>query len=245
MPVPTPILLMTRPAAASERFVAELAAQATVPFDTVIAPLIGVTVTGPLPDLAGITGLIFTSAHGVAAFRALGGQADRPCWAVGEATARAAHDAGFTVRSGGGSADALVATIQSARPEAPLLHLRGAHARGAVAARLSRAGIRTDEAVVYDQPALPLPDGVRAHLDGPVPLVVPLFSPRTAGLFAELAPKAPLCVAAMSEAVAKPLLPLHIRHRTIAARPDSAAMLTETAALLAKAAALVTRQSRV
>ncbi|KUF10190.1 uroporphyrinogen-III synthase [Pseudoponticoccus marisrubri] len=231
-----PVLLMTRPEPAAREVIAALRARG-LDFRAVISPLIGIAVTGPLPDTAGLRGLVITSANGVRAWCALGGPRDLPVFAVGDATARTAREAGMVADSAGGDAAALVARLSAQRPAAPLCHLRGRHARGDVAARLSAAGIETREAVIYDQPEQPLSAEARAALDGDSPVVAPLYSPRTATLMAQMLaarpPKAPLCVAAMSETVAKPLAALHNRSLRIAARPDSDAMLDAVAGLLA------------
>jgi hypothetical protein len=88
-------------------------------------------------------------------------------------------------REAGACADALVARLGgTARPA--LVHLRGRHQRGDVAERLGpRATIRAAH-VVYDQVALPARRGL-CRGAGARPLIVPLFSPRSADLFAEAA----------------------------------------------------------
>ncbi|MEZ5910994.1 MAG: uroporphyrinogen-III synthase [Paracoccaceae bacterium] len=68
-------------------------------------------------------------------------------------------------------------------PDGPLLHLRGRHQRGDLAAALSAAGIPCRDHIAYDQPALPLTDEAKGMLSGADRVYCPLFSPRTAGLF--------------------------------------------------------------
>ena len=72
--------------------------------EPLIQPLLAVEpLTPPLPDLDRFAALAFTSANGVAAFAALTPRRDRPVFAVGEATAGAAREAGFVaVRSADG-----------------------------------------------------------------------------------------------------------------------------------------------
>ncbi|WP_305972569.1 MULTISPECIES: uroporphyrinogen-III synthase [unclassified Mameliella] len=231
-----PVLLLTRPRAASERFAARLR-QDGLQFRAVISPLFTVEVTGPLPDVTQAKGLIFTSANGVMAWQALGGRTDLPALAVGPATARAAQAAGMQAQDGGGSAEDLVRFIIAQRPPGPLVHLHGAHVRGNIAKRLSTAGIPCRGAAIYDQPPCPLNAEARAALDGQVPVVAPVFSPRTGELLAKECAKAPLLVAAMSQAVVNALMPLHKRNLKVAERPESEAMREVVSDLLNRALA--------
>ncbi|MDD9731474.1 uroporphyrinogen-III synthase [Mameliella sp. AT18] len=236
MPDALPVLLLTRPQAASERFAARLR-QDGLKFRAVISPLFAVEVTGPLPNVSQARGLIFTSANGVMAWQALGGRTDLPVFAVGPATARAAEAAGMHAQEGGGSAEELIRHIIARRPPAPLVHLHGTHVRGDIAARLSAAGIACTSAAIYDQPPCPLNTEARAALDGQVPVVAPVFSPRTGELLAKECAKAPLLVAAMSQAVVNALMPLHKRNLKVAERPESEAMREVVSDLLNRALA--------
>lgn len=240
MAPPPPILLLTRPEPASRRFLAEIEAEGLQGFTPVISPLIGIETAGPLPEMADVRGAIFTSANGVRTYQTLGGPVLPLCYTVGEATARAAAEAGFAPQSAGGNADDLVAMIAAEAPAGPLLHLRGTHTRGQVAERLGRAGIPTREAVIYDQPAQELSAEARAALDGESAVILPLFSVRSAAQFAKAPPgRAPLIVAAMSEDVSAALEALYVTRLEIPARPDAAHMRAVVIGLLRDSGALV------
>jgi uroporphyrinogen-III synthase len=245
MPAPPTLLLMTRPAGASKAFLDALQEAEVGPVEPIVSPLIGIRWTGALPDLDGVDALVFTSVNGVEAYRALGGPPGLRAFTVGRATAEAAARAGLQASSAGGDADALVAMIVAGRAPGRLLHLRGTHGRGAVAERLTRAGVPASEAVIYDQPARPPSEAALAALSGTRPVVAPLFSPRTAAILAGLPIKAPILVAAMSEAVAKATAPLHSRATGVAARPDQDAMVACTAELVARARELETPRGPV
>ncbi|MBY6004019.1 uroporphyrinogen-III synthase [Salipiger bermudensis] len=235
-----PILLLTRPEAASRQFLSALEAEGVSGFKSIISPLIGIEVTGPLPDLEGIGGAIFTSANGVRAYAALGGPVLPLCFTVGDATAEAARAAGFAPRSAGGDAAALVDMVIEEAPGVPLVHLRGTHARGAVAERLRAAGLVATDAVIYDQPAQELSAGAKAALQGDVPVIVPLFSSRSAAQFARGGGGgAPLIVAAMSGDVAAALEALYVTRLEILAQPDAKAMKRAVIGLLTDLGALV------
>lgn len=238
--MPRATVLLTRPEAASRAFAAALrGAGVTVPI--LIAPLLAIRprAAGPGP-LDGLEGVIFTSANAVGAF-SVATKARPPAWCVGTATTRAARAAGFSAHDAGGDAEALLRTIRDHGACGPFLHARGAHARGDIARRLTALGRETREAVLYDQVALSPGPEAQALLSGEEPVVVPLFSPRTAVLFADAAAvaRAPLHLAAMSEAVARALqdapAPRSVRSTTVADAPDASAMCTATRAALAAA----------
>ncbi|SIS51382.1 uroporphyrinogen-III synthase [Roseivivax lentus] len=242
--MPAPILLLTRPEAAAQAFAEELTSEGIRPETCIVSPLIEISFLPHVPRMDRYQGLIFTSANGVAAYRAAGGPFRETCFTVGDATAAAARDAGLHPISADGAASDLIALIAEAKPAAPLLHLRGEHSRGAVAETLSSAGIETDSAVLYTQNLVPLSAEARGFLAGAVPVVAPFFSPRTARAFAEHGPfDAPLYLAAMSEAVADPLAGLGARALERAAHPNGTALRRTVKGLWRKAQSLEGRDT--
>ncbi|MDQ2090349.1 uroporphyrinogen-III synthase [Marimonas arenosa] len=216
-----PAILLTRPAPAAAQFAATLRARLG-DVVIVVSPLLDIAWT-PAPVVDGVP--VFTSRHGVEGFLRAGGRAAGACWCVGEATASAAARSGFTPRSAQGDAAALVAAILASGDPGPFLHVRGAHTRGDVAARLRDAGRAVQEAVVYDQIAQDLNVEARQLLESENPVIVPLFSPRTAAQFADSHHgMAPLFVAAMSDAVRDALGVLPTVRVVVARRPDINAM---------------------
>lgn len=219
----TPVLL-TRPLAAAERFAKSLPGM-----EIVIAPLMELVGTGAEIALEGFAGLVLSSEAAVPFLPA----AALPAYCVGPRTTEAASAAGFDARDMGPDAAAMVSCLLAAKPKCPLLHVHGRHQRGDVAKRLTEGGLTTLDVVAYDQRAVAPDARFRAALarDG---LLIPLFSPRSAALFAQsaqgLTPTAQLL--AMSEAVAD-ALPADLRARTtILTAPNGAEM---TRALLAAA----------
>jgi uroporphyrinogen-III synthase len=173
-----PTLLLTRPRAASARFALEVAARWPAA-RVVVAPLMEVVPVGDPPALDGLGAVIFTSSNAVA--RASPGGGLR-AFCVGARTAAAASRAGFDAVMAGETADALVEHLAALRPAGPVLHLHGVHQRGDVVPRLADAGIGARGAEIYDQRAVP-PDTVFFDALAARPLLVPLFSPRSAALF--------------------------------------------------------------
>lgn len=227
----TPALLLTRPREDAEACLAELRAQ--VPVDrAVISPVLRIVPRGVLPGMAGVAAVILTSAN---AARLLSAPAGLRAFCVGRKTTEIARAAGFDAEFGGEDADALVAHLSKTRPAGDLLHLRGAHARGDIVARLTGAGLQARDAVIYDQQAQALSAEAKALLDGRDPVVLPLFSPRSADILAgQGVPRAPLHVVAISAAVADHAAALRPRSVQIAKNPDRTAVCALVAALYRK-----------
>jgi uroporphyrinogen-III synthase len=209
-------VLLTRPQAASERF-----AKALDGMDVVIAPLMEIVSTGADVALHGVEGVVLTSEAAVA-FLPPGGL---PAYCVGPRTTEAARAAGFDAVEAGPDAEALVAGLLAEIPKGPLLHVRGLHQRGDVAKRLSDGGVPTREVVVYDQHAVQ-PDPAFRDAINREGLLVPLFSPRSAALFAEAAQRLPphARLIAMSDAVAEALPEAMRAHTTVLTAPNGAEM---------------------
>lgn len=93
---------MTRTEPGASRTAARLAARG---FEPLIAPVLAIRpILQPAPDLTGITALAFTSPNGVAVFADLSADRSLPVFAVGDATAERARQAGFaTVASASGA----------------------------------------------------------------------------------------------------------------------------------------------
>ncbi|SLN69023.1 uroporphyrinogen-III synthase [Falsiruegeria litorea R37] len=229
-------LLMTRPRAASERFVAQLSQPVQEVIEPVYSPLLDIRLVGEDVDVGDTRGLIFTSSNGVAAAARIMTARNLPCFCVGQATTVAARRQGWSASMAGESAEALIAGLLRQRPDGPLLHLRGQSGVGDVAQTLTQLGLTTRERVVYCQDLLPLTDEAVSALGGSAPVIAPIFSPRTARQFADLVqPVAPLLLAAMSDAVAKPLISLTAQAVRVAKRPDSDAMVTAVEKLVKQA----------
>ncbi|MDT8857562.1 uroporphyrinogen-III synthase [Paracoccaceae bacterium Fryx2] len=241
-PAPTlPAILLTRPAEQGDRFAAALRARFGDSLRCVAAPMLVPRYFAPALPQTPVDALIFTSETGVAAFARL--SADpvlariTRAWCVGDRTAKAARDCGLTAISAKGDADALLEAIVAAGETGPLLHLRGAEVRGDLAGMLTARGIPTDQAVVYAQESAALtPDALHLLRQG-APVVVPLFSPRSASLFTAAAQQAgtsaPLWVAALSPTVAEAAGGLQPARMVTAGRPDSDAMQEAVALLIA------------
>ena len=220
-PDPRPPLLMTRPQAASRAFAAGFRARFGADWPVILAPVMEIAVLdAPIPEFDAV---IFTSQNAVAPLAGQVAARGRRAYCVGSKTAAAAREAGFDVVSGSGDAAALVEVIRAHHNRGRLLHARGEEIAFPLADTLKSAGIDTDQAILYRQEACTFPDDLRERIMGGGPLLVPLFSPRSARLLADRlgGDHARLRIAAISPAVAEAAKALRPEALEVADRPDA------------------------
>ncbi len=229
-------ILLTRPAAQSERFARDLRARFGPDLSIVISPLLAPRFVVPTLPSRRPAALVFTSETGVAGFARISENPGLPAWCVGSRTARAAAAAGFAARDVQGDADALIRTILAADQAGPLLYIRGRDQAAALADTLRKAGLETDEAIVYQQEVQPLSAKGAALFTATAPVVAPLFSARTASVFAgaqaAASRRAPLWIAALSDGVARAAAAARPDRLAIADQPDADALLVAIAKLV-------------
>ena len=225
-----PVVLLTRPAPQSQRFAQAL--QARLPsVQVIVSPLMQTEwLHPPLPDRP-FHALILTSETGAKAagrLRAAGTPLPATAFCVGPRTTETACAAGFQAISADGDVHALAALIRAAHPQGPLLHIRGEDVAGNLSETLTNSGIETHSAILYAQRPCPLSPAALTLLQGDGPVLVPLFSPRSALILAQALPadaKAPLWIAAISPAAATVAQALTPARLTIAPHPDGGNML--------------------
>ncbi|MBS0563564.1 MAG: uroporphyrinogen-III synthase [Proteobacteria bacterium] len=228
-----PTLLLTRPRPQSERFAGQFRATLGGDWPVVISPLMRTVWLDEPPACEGAGDIIFTSETGVAAFCRLSDRRDLLAWCVGGRTAKAAERAGFAARCGPGDATGLAATIRAERPGARMLWAHGRHVAKDMAILLESAGIETISCTLYEQMPLAPSAGMTGLLEGDAPVLLPLFSARSADLVARLPTRCPLFTALLAPSITPPPA---TRLSLVAARPDSAALI-ETLRRLAECAA--------
>ena len=192
-------LLLTRPEPQSQAFLAECEAEMKRRLPVVISPLLRIENIGDIPDLDNFDTIILTSGNGVA--RLGPALAGRRVFTVGERTAALARAHGAEASALGENVEAFLDHATEIKGKA--LFCRGVHSRGELAARLVSGGVEIEEAVLYDQVAVPLSNAASLLLTGEDPVVAPVFSPRTARLLSASLITAPLTVLAISPATAK------------------------------------------
>jgi uroporphyrinogen-III synthase len=226
------VLLLTRPRDSAERFAARLSQLALQDVSLCYSPLLEIVSTGEAPNISQFDGVIFTSARAIECAPVL---SRGVAFCVGEQTARTATGAGWQVKLVAQTADELVTAIRKAGVKGRFVHLAGAHRRGQIAARLTRSGMQVDVITLYEQHLRPLSDAAREVLAGEVPVIVPLFSPRTAAQFGDQAQDLTrVSVAAISPAVAEAIQGKSPKALHIAEAPTGEEMARTVEMLLRK-----------
>lgn len=229
-------VLVTRAEGDAEKLAARLAAHG---HDSVIENLM---IIRPRPEAArglasfldGVQATLFTSANGVRAFVAATPRRDFRAFAVGDATAAAARDAGFAdVTSAGGAVEDLAKlVIARLKPkDGALIHVAGNVTAGDLARLLEAAGFAVRRAVLYEAvPSEALSQTTRDAIKrGEIDAAV-FFSPRNAATFVRLATGLDegckhMIAVALSAAVAEKLAPLPWRRVAVAGAPNEDALL--------------------
>lgn len=198
-------VLITRPIAQARAFAQALEDAFGEPLRTVISPLIETVAVPVDQDFADVAHVVFTSVNGVQQASRIGLPTTATAWCVGAKTADAAQTSGFIVRVAEGNSESLVSLIVAGNPSGRMVHVRGKYAAGDVLGGLALAGIMCEPIVAYDQLAIAPTQQALDLLSAESPVIVPLFSPRTAKLFAQIdAFRAPLHIVAISPSIEFP-----------------------------------------
>jgi len=241
--------LVTRPREDAGELAAALAERGIEP---VIEPLLsirfaadGAAVLAPL--LAGAQAVLFTSANGVRAFAAATDGRALPVFAVGDATAMAAREAGFAEVASADGAVADLADMVRRRlksEDGALVHAAGSDVAGDLAAALGQSGFELRRARLYEAVAAERLSAATSSqfAAGEIALAL-FFSPRTAETFVRLAREAGLergcrsgTAIALSPAVADRLQALPWRAVLAAEAPTTTALLGAVDRVLAAGA---------
>lgn len=220
-------MLLTRPLAQAERFAEDCLAQFPG-LPILISPILRIEARPLARSFDDVASLILTSENAVRALASMGAKLPGlPALCVGDRTAAAARSIGLYASSVGGTSDDLVEAILCRPATGTLLHLRGAESRGEIASRLSAEGREIDEVIVYDQKPQKLSLEAKRLLSGDMPVVLPLFSPRSAALFGNDTEhaRAPLHLVALSLAVAERWSGPVPERIVVAKKPNSVDML--------------------
>lgn len=211
-------ILLTRPLAAAQSFEKQLG---DLGCKILISPVQAIQ-PAEFDVPYDMKGAIFTSRNGV---EAVEGQ-PLPCWCVGRATMQLAQQKGWSAKSADGDAEALLRRILADRPDGPLAHFRGLFARGNLAERLCEEGIKVRDVVAYRQVSQALSEQAIEVLGRKKPVILPLFSPRSAVQVVQQGPfESPIHVVAMSDAVASEAMALGPSSLRISDAPDAKSMI--------------------
>ncbi len=198
--------------------------------EPVVQPLIetqAVAVT--LDDLGGAGALAFTSQTAIEAFGLQGlipTVADLPVFAVGDATAEAAHRAGFRqVQSAAGTVTDLAALILSAPPSwsGDLVHLSARQPAGDLTGLLEKGGCAARRVTLYETHyahKAEVPEGVDAVL------IHSAMAARRAATVISPSAARNMCLFGLSEAALMPLSAIKFRQKAVAPIANEASILS-------------------
>ncbi|WP_282095945.1 uroporphyrinogen-III synthase [Epibacterium ulvae] len=216
------VLLLTRPKDASARFWSQFTSDEQASWQSIVSPLLEIVAKEVSFDLSGYAGVVFTSTHAVEITSQKTMQRGL-AFCVGRHTTDRAVALGWDAYCFGANVDGFVRALDPV--QGPLLHLRGQHTRGDLCNRLQNQGQLSEETIVYDQRYCSFSTAAQRALEAEVPVIAPIFSPRTAEQFVKLCSAAQnLYLVAMSEAVAEPLSALDAKDLIVAQDPTAAAM---------------------
>ncbi len=213
----------------SEPFASVSAAQLCAKgYEAFAAPLLTITARPNPPLPGGDDHLIFTSRHGVLALAAQTFRRHWPVICVGDATAKAARDMGFSkVQSSSGVARDVINWVRGHWSlSSHITHISGAHQRGDIIEALEFFGYKSVQRhVYYDSLAAKidprLQNGLAANKDD----YVLLYSPRGAAVFAALdIYTAQMTTLSLSPAIDRALGDIACRRRFIAKKPNESSL---------------------
>ena len=226
-------VMLTRPRPESEVLAEQLRAPGE---EILIEPMLNIVASNEPVSLEGIQAVLATSANGVRCLAATIDQRDLPLFAVGDATARSAADAGFTrIENAQGESEALgrLVAARLSPADGSLLHIRGQNIAGDLAGQLETQGFTVTSAILYRaEPATELSSAARSWLETEKCDAILFFSPRTARTFVSLlnatglqACCARITALCLSQAVADEAAAISWGDLRIAMTPDSTAMI--------------------
>ena len=183
-------VVITRPERSADRAAAFLSGPGTCRFEILVSPLLTIVPMAPEIDLSDFAAVVLTSENAVLFTDFSNMPKQMPAYCIGEGTAAAAAEAGFSARAAENSSDSLISLAVREHALGKLLYLRGRHAANDVAGMLDQAGLPSEEVIVYDQVPANLNAAARKALIQRR-CVFPVFSPRTAEILADEAEFAP------------------------------------------------------
>ncbi|MFT6913272.1 MAG: uroporphyrinogen-III synthase [Paracoccaceae bacterium] len=232
MNLQSPILLLTRPAGQSVRF-ADAVQTRLGQMCVVVSPILEIVNLPINLTIKPEDMLIFSSQNAVIAFSEFENASGRLAFCVGDRTAEVARTAGFRVVSASGDVVALERLVQKYAPQGRLWYLCGVHTHGELDKKLREAGYSVKKEIVYQQIEQSFTPVAKNALEGGQPVILPLFSQRSAQLVGDAAigAKASLWGVFISPTVAKAWQGPNFDRAVTAQQPTAVGMLDAVAAI--------------
>ena len=224
------ILLLTRPLDGNERFCLKIK-HLLYKCEILDSPIQKIEYLPRLSKFNKTAVLIFTSLNGLRAAEKHNLTNNR-CFVVGKNTKKIAVSFGYEVLGFSKDQENLLKLIKSKKPTESMVHIRGKHTVGHLCASLKKSEFSCLEIIGYNQEPLKIKKQNLQKIQCGRPVILPIFSSRSAKLLQSNIDLTGFNVVAISEAVAQILTGVELGELVISKKPNLNSMQEATLAIL-------------
>ena len=224
------ILLLTRPLGGNERFCLKIK-HLLYSCEILDNPIQRIDFLPSLSKVNKNSLLIFTSANGLRAAKKHN-LINKKCFVVGANTKKIAVSFGYDVLGFSKDQENLLKLIKSKKPTESMVHIRGKHTVGNLCDALKRNQFSCLDIIGYNQEPLKIKKQNLQKIHSGRPVILPIFSSRSAELLQSNLDLTGFNVIAISEAVAKIVTGVELGELVISKKPDLNSMQEATLAIL-------------
>ena len=224
------ILLLTRPLGGNERFCLKIK-HLLYSCEILDNPIQKIDFLPSLSKVNKNSVLIFTSANGLRAAKKQN-LLNKKCFVVGANTKKIAVSFGYDVLGFSKDQENLLKLIKSKKPTESMVHIRGNHTVGNLCDALKRSQFSCLDIIGYNQEPLKIKKQNLQKIHSGRPVILPIFSSRSAELLQSNLDLTGFNVIAISEAVAKIVTGVELGKLVISKKPDLSSMQEATLAIL-------------
>ena len=224
------ILLLTRPLGGNERFCLKIK-HLLYSCEIIDNPIQKIDFLPSLSKVNKNSVLIFTSANGLRAAKKHN-LINKKCFVVGANTKKIAVSFGYDVLGFSKDQENLLKLIKSKKPTESMVHIRGKHTVGNLCDALKRNQFSCLDIIGYNQEPLKIKKQNLQKIHSGRPVILPIFSSRSAELLQSNLDLTGFNVIAISEAVAKIVTGVELGELVISKKPDLNSMQEATLAIL-------------
>ena len=224
------ILLLTRPLGGNERFCLKIK-HLLYSCEILDNPIQRIDFLPSLSKVNKNSVLIFTSANGLRAAKKHN-LINKKCFVVGANTKKIAVSFGYDVLGFSKDQENLLKLIKSKKPTESMVHIRGKHTVGNLCDALKRNQFSCLDIIGYNQEPLKIKKQNLQKIHSGRPVILPIFSSRSAELLQSNLDLTGFNVIAISEAVAKIVTGVELGEIVISKKPDLNSMQEATLAIL-------------
>jgi len=224
------ILLLTRPLGGNERFCLKIK-HLLYSCEILDNPIQRIDFLPSLSKVNKNSVLIFTSANGLRAAKKHN-LINKKCFVVGANTKKIAVSFGYDVLGFSKDQENLLKLIKSKKPTESMVHIRGKHTVGNLCDALKRNQFSCLDIIGYNQEPLKIKKQNLQKIHSGRPVILPIFSSRSAELLQSNLDLTGFNVIAISEAVAKIITGVELGELVISKKPDLNSMQEATLAIL-------------